>query len=639
MTTVVEQRLQDPEAVQIIADFSPPRGTDPSLLGDARHLDADFIAVAYNPGKSARVNSAFTAAWIKQNTGKDVTFSLSTRDMNKVAIQSMLMGAELAGLENVVVLKGDSFTEKELTITKPVDDYVPTSLIRAITEMNGRIDYKGLKLRNPTSLCIGATIDLGFGIERQVVLTRKKVEAGAQFFLLQALFYPERLAEFVERYADRNGEELTAPIYCGVQIMVKDSVVFGDVPEWVTSGLDEGRSGVDIALELAEEYRQYGFRSIYLVAPILQGGRRDYEAAQQVIEGIRSEALGVEQSEEVGRAQLARFQASYNTLDEWKSRAETVRHGILDGAALSPLPAKTPLNPIIHSHREYDGYSVENVAFESHPGFFVTGNLYRPLEKVGPYAGVLCPHGHFNTLHGGRFHEDVQIRCATFARMGAITFAYDMVGWGDSRQCRHKQPKSLKLQLWNSIRAIDFLTSLDEVDSDRIAATGASGGATQALLVTAVDDRIAVSAPAVMVSSRYSGGCKCEGGLPILKSENHETNNVDMAALAAPRPQLILSDGEDFTSKTPDIEFPYLRNVYKLHGVPDYIENAHFPDEGHDYGSSKRAAVYPFFAKHLGLDAAMVNEAAVQVEHRSAMRVFTAEHPRPSHAKNCSEIT
>jgi|GEM_PF-183320 5,10-methylenetetrahydrofolate reductase len=638
MTTVVEQRLQDPKAVQIIADFSPPRGTDPSLLDDARYLDADFIAVAYNPGKSARVNSAFTAAWIKQNTGKDVTFSISTRDMNKVAIQSMLMGAELAGLENVVVLKGDSFTEKELTITKPVDDYIPTGLIRAITEMNERIDYKGLKLRNPTSFCVGATIDLGFGVERQIELTRKKVKAGAQYFLLQALFYPERLAEFVERYAERYGEELNAPIYCGVQVMVEDSVVFGDIPDWVTSGLDRGRSGVDIALELAEGYRQYGVPSIYLVAPILKGGRRDYEAAQQVIEAIRSEALDVEQTEEAGRAQLAGFRASYSNLDEWKARAKTVRHGILDGAKLSPLPSRTPLNPILHSRREYDGYSVENVAFESLPGFFVTGNLYRPLGIPGPYAGVLCPHGHFNELQAGRFREDMQMRCATFARMGAITFAYDMVGWGDSKQCRHKQPKSLKLQLWNSIRATDFLTSLDEVDPERIAVTGASGGATQGLLVTAVDDRVSVSVPVVMVSSRYSGGCKCEGGLPILKSEDHETNNVDIAALAAPRPQLILSDGEDFTSKTPDIEFPYVQSVYELYGAADNVENVHFPDEGHDYGPSKRAAVYPFFANHLGLDAGMVDETAVQVEHRSSMRVFTAEHPRPDHAKDCSEI-
>ena len=107
------------------------------------------------------VNSAFAATWIKQNLGKEVIFSLSTRDMNRVAAQGLLLGANMMGLENVVVLKGDSFTAKELTITKPVDDYAPTSLISAIADMNRGVDYKGLKLSNPTNFCIGATIDLG----------------------------------------------------------------------------------------------------------------------------------------------------------------------------------------------------------------------------------------------------------------------------------------------------------------------------------------------------------------------------------------------------------------------------------------------------------------------------------------------
>ena len=209
------------------------RGTDTSLLHEAKSLDADFISVNYSPGKSARVNSAFAAAWIKQNTGKEVIFSLSTRDMNRVAAQGLLLGAGMMGLENVVVFKGDSFMERELEVTKPVDDYAPTGLIRAIADMNRGIDYKGLKLQNPTGFCIGATIDLARSMDRQVALTRKKVEAGAQFFLLQPLFSPERLTEFRKRYADRHGEELSALIFCGVQILVEGGVTFGNLPDWV----------------------------------------------------------------------------------------------------------------------------------------------------------------------------------------------------------------------------------------------------------------------------------------------------------------------------------------------------------------------------------------------------------------------
>ena len=288
MTTVVEHRLQNPDGVQILADFSPPRGTDTAPLDEAKCLDADFIAVNYSPGKSARVNSAFAAAWIRRNTGKEVTFSVSTRDMNRVAIQGVLLGAATIGLQNVVVLKGDSFTEQELKITKTVDDYAPTGLIRAIAEMNQGLDYKGLRLGNSTDFCIGATIDLGREIEKQVALTRQKVEAGAQFFFLQALFSPERLTEFQERYAERYGQEPPSLICCGVQIVVEDGVTFGDVPEWVMSDLHRGRSGEDIAVELATKYLDLGHQSLYLLAPVFRGGRRDYVSCQRVIERVRA---------------------------------------------------------------------------------------------------------------------------------------------------------------------------------------------------------------------------------------------------------------------------------------------------------------------------------------------------------------
>ena len=257
------------------------------MLDEARFLDAEFISVNYSPGKSARVNSAFAATWIKQNLGKEVIFSLSTRDMNRVAAQGLLLGANMMGLENVVVLKGDSFTESEMRITKLVDDYAPTALIRAIADMNRGVDYKGLKLSNPTNFCIGATIDLGRDLERQVALTRKKVEAGAQFFLLQVLFSAERLSEFLKRYTDRYDEELTTPISCGVQVLVEGGVTFGDLPDWVTSSFRKGHSGEDIAVETVNRYLDVGHRFIYLLAPIHRGGRRDYAACQRVIERVR----------------------------------------------------------------------------------------------------------------------------------------------------------------------------------------------------------------------------------------------------------------------------------------------------------------------------------------------------------------
>lgn len=352
--------------------------------------------------------------------------------------------------------------------------------------------------------------------------------------------------------------------------------------------------------------------------------------------------VGNYQTEEQGKEQLARFAQTYSTRSEWQQRAQRIREGILRGTELSPLPKKCPLNPIVRDRREYDGYSVENVAFECLPGVFVTGSLYRPTRGEGPFPAVLCPHGHWGSADDyGRFRPDMQKRCATFARMGAVVFAYDMVGYGDWANAgwKHRRPKVLKLQLWNSIRAVDFLTSRGDVDPKRIAITGASGGGTQTFLLTAVDERIAVAIPVVMVSAHFFGGCVCESGMPVHKSKGHETNNVEIAASAAPRPLMLISDGQDWTENTPAVEYPYIRDVYELYGAADKVEYLHLPEEGHDYGRSKRIGAYKFLAKHLGLSLAdvidgtgCINEDTVVIEPKGKLYVFNSEHPRPTHA-------
>ena len=273
-----------------ICDFSPPRGGDPKLLEAARGLGVDFLSVAYNPAKSTRVFSAMAAHWIKENTGLDVIFSMATRDVNTLAAQSLVLGAQLLGLDNLLVLKGDEFNERERALVQDVNDVPPTGLIRSVARMNDGLDFKGLKLRSPTDMCIGATIDLARGTEREAVLTGRKVEAGAQYFVSQPVFDPRRSREFLGLYAERNDGELREPVFHGIQVMTQESIRFGNIPDWVVDDLAKGRSGVHLALQVLHDYRDAGFRSFYLVPPILKGGLRDYETAQAVVDSYRSEA-------------------------------------------------------------------------------------------------------------------------------------------------------------------------------------------------------------------------------------------------------------------------------------------------------------------------------------------------------------
>ena len=379
---------------------------------------------------------------------------------------------------------------------------------------------------------------------------------------------------------------------------------------------------------------------IALVVPVHVSTAEDQEKPKATPQPIL--CRGHYHSEEDAVKQLARMAATYSNLEEWKTRAARIRKQILVGAGLDPLPERTPLEPVIHKTRSYEGYTVESAAFEARPGYFVYGNLYRPTGKKAPHPGVLCPHGHARGPKGGRLRPDQQHRCATLARMGAVVFSYDMIGFGDSQHLGwdHGHKQALTLQTWSSIRAIDFLQSLPDVDDNRIGVTGCSGGGTQTFLLTAVDDRVSVAVPVVMVSAHFFGGCHCESGMPIHKTAELETNNAEIAALASPRPLLLVSVGGDWTKNTPKVEFPYIRNVYRLFDAEAKVENTDFPDEGHGYQLSKRQAMYPFMVKHLGLDPTGVldsntdvfDESKTVLETPETMRVFDQANPIPKHA-------
>ena len=276
---------------------------------------------------------------------------------------------------------------------------------------------------------------------------------------------------------------------------------------------------------------------------------------------------------------------------------------------LSHLPAAPASKPIITPQRKFDGYTVENIALEILPGLWINGSLYKPAKYKGKIPVIVNPDGHWDKQ---RYRADCQYRCAAFAKMGAMAFSYDLFAWGESllqfKTEDHRRSLAMTIQVLGSIRILDYLLSLKDADTNRVAMTGGSGGGSQTVLMTAIDDRIKVSAPVVSLSSYFYGGCPCESGMPIHSCAGR-TDNVELAAMAAPRPQLVVSDGGDWTDRMPEHDFPYLQKMYSWYDKKENVSNVHLPEEKHDFGINKRIAVYEFMAKQLGLNLKAIQNA------------------------------
>jgi dienelactone hydrolase len=353
------------------------------------------------------------------------------------------------------------------------------------------------------------------------------------------------------------------------------------------------------------------------------------------------------------------------TKEAWQARRQAVREQVLVANGLWPLPVKTPLHPVVHGKIDRDDYTIEKVFFASYPGHYVSGNLYRPKGKTDKLPGVLCPHGHW--ANGRFFQADdktvaaqlkdgaektpegakypLQARCAQLARMGCVVFHYDMVGVADSTAIPHRAgftdadaelhlQSFMGLQTWNSIRALDFLLSLPEVDARRIGVTGASGGGTQTFLLCAIDDRPTVAFPAVMVSTQMQGGCICENCSYLRVG----TGNVELAGLFAPKP-LAMSGANDWTIDIERKGLPELKALYKLYGAEDRVLARCFPQFGHNYNQVSREVMYNWFNKHLQLgQSEPVVERPFKPVPPKELSVYDDSHSRPADTASAERL-
>ncbi|MBI5083847.1 MAG: acetylxylan esterase [Acidobacteria bacterium] len=328
-------------------------------------------------------------------------------------------------------------------------------------------------------------------------------------------------------------------------------------------------------------------------------------------------------------------------LKTWEVRRAALKSQILNAAGLIPMPAKTPLNPLVFGRLQRNGYTVEKVALETRPGYWLSGNLFRPTA-AGKHPAVLQPHGHWNygRLESQPLNAPATL-AANLARHGFVVFNYDMAGYTDTVQTPHDFSTPvfqlwsftpLGLQLWNSIRSLDFIASLSDVDPARVAITGASGGGTQTFLLAAVDSRVALSAPVNMVSGLMQGGCICENapGLRI------GANNIEIAAIFAPKPMLLVAATGDWTKNVPKVEFPAVRAAYELYGKPEMVEAVQF-DSPHNYHKDSREAVYEFLRKHFAPETAPFKERGDGIERLQDTLVWSGK-PLPAGALTFEQV-
>ena len=290
MTKIADIFTRSGSELLFICDFSPPRGHfyDDLTLEYAAALPADCLSVPYHPGKSVYANSAVAAHFLEAHTGKPAAFTISTRDMNILATQSLLIGAAMLGLQNVIVVRGDDFTPAELLHTKPVHDRTTTSLIRTISELNAGTDFRGRELIAPTDFRVGATVDPYRDLSAEVALTQRKIETGAHFLITQPGFAPQQAIAFLQSYSSTIGNNPPIPIFFGIQMIANGGRVFSPIPKSVHEALSQGVDSPTIAIRAIEALMQAGITSFYLMPPIFPGGARDYASALRVLQYFRS---------------------------------------------------------------------------------------------------------------------------------------------------------------------------------------------------------------------------------------------------------------------------------------------------------------------------------------------------------------
>ena len=325
--------------------------------------------------------------------------------------------------------------------------------------------------------------------------------------------------------------------------------------------------------------------------------------------------------EQEGKMMLDYLSSLYGNKAQWEARRDTLRREVrqrleldkfLDSCVVKKDKKGNLQRPVTLSKiRKHDGYTTQNICIELTPGQHLFGTIYASLKK-GKHALIVCPDGHWPY----RYRKDEQQRLGTLARMGAVCVDFDLYGWGESEKevGNHHSSRAHVYQAACGYILLDWmLTHRNDIDTTRVGVMGGSGGGTHTVMLSLLDERVTASAPVVHIASHFDGGCPCESGKPVQLAAGG-TCEPELAAVIAPKPMLIVSDGGDWTSTTPTMEYPFIQRIYGFYDAKDKVRNVHLPNERHDFRENKRQAVYDFFIDVFGLDGTKLDESKIEIE-------------------------
>ena len=330
-----------------------------------------------------------------------------------------------------------------------------------------------------------------------------------------------------------------------------------------------------------------------------------------------------------GKMMLDWLSSLYHNKEQWEARRDSLRREVrqrleldkfLDSCNRKMVNGQwSMVNVQLSKIRKHDGYTTQNICIELTPGQHLFGTIYASTKK-GKHALIVCPDGHWPY----RYRKDEQQRLGTLARMGAVCVDFDLYGWGESEkevgEAAHHTSRAHVYQAACGYILLDWmLKNRKDIDPERVGVMGGSGGGTHTVLLSLLDERVTASAPVVHLASHFDGGCPCESGMPVQLSAGG-TCEPELAAVIAPKPLLIVSDGGDWTSTVPTLEFPYLQRIYGFYGAQEKVRNVHLPNERHDFRENKRKAVYDFFIDVFGLDRTMLDESKITIEPDDALK-------------------